>query len=144
MTKTFATTNSILLDAYSNQQIAGFNDLYVGVDGNLVVAGLTLENNDQLNAVLYSCQNISRSVLGEMVLQVNRGLPNFQTIWNGNPDIAQWEIALRTALLSVDGVIEISEIDVVITGDVLNYAATIITNFGQGIVDGVTNLGGES
>src|ERR1700753_607681 len=115
MTKTFATTNEFIpvpnFNPAAPEYLAGYNDLYLGVDGNLILS-------TGQDAVLYSCQNLARTVLGECVLQTTRGLPNFETVWNGTPNLAQWEIALRAALLSVDGVIEIVSVLLDRNGDI--------------------------
>lgn len=146
MAKTFATSDNFIyqpgrspdqVPAPAVVQLAGYNDLYIGTDGNLALAGGTSENLDQLNAVLYSCQNLARSVLGEMILQVNRGLPDFETIWNGTPNLAQWELAFRNAMLTVDGVLEVVSVDMTRINDEFNYTATILTQYGEGAINGV-------
>lgn len=144
MVQSFATTMQALYNS-AGQQIAGVNDLYVGEDGNLVLAGSTGTNPDQLNAVLYACANAAKSQLGEMVLNTNRGLPNFQAVWNGTPNIPLWESALREILSGIDGVIDIARITTQRAYDtdaynntpsILIYTVTIVTQFGTGTFDG--------
>jgi hypothetical protein len=144
MVQSFATTTQALYSA-NNELIAGVNDLFVGDDGNIVLAGITESNPDQLNAVLYACANAAKSVLGEMVLNTNRGLPNFQVIWVGAPNIGIWEAALRNILSAIDGVSDIAEITTQRgyntnaynnTQDLLIYTVTIVTEFGTGTFNG--------
>lgn len=150
MVQSFATTETAIFSAPmpefpNGKQIAGVNDLFIGENGNLVLAGATGTNPDQLQAVLYACQNAARGQLGEMVLQVNRGLPNDQLIWVGKPNYQLWQSVLLKTLQNVSGVKEVQEI-VLQKGfntdsynnslDVLIYAATIITDFGTGNING--------
>lgn len=105
------------------------NDIYLGVDGNLVVL-------DGLQAVLAACATASKSQLGEMVLAIKKGLPNFQTVWIGSPNYALYQSYLRNTLLAIDGVTDVKSITISIEGDVLKYTATIVTSFGIGVING--------
>lgn len=115
MTKTFKTNDA--------------NDLYLGPDGNLVVV------LDQ-EAVMQACENAAKSQLGEMMFQTEDGVPNFQTIWVGSPNIAQFEAALRRTLEQVDGVKEVAELSASVANNVLTYTASIITDYGAGVING--------
>jgi hypothetical protein len=105
------------------------NDLFVGANANLVV--LT-----GLEAVLQICAQVAKAQQGEMVLNTDRGLPNFTVTWNGAPNIAQFESALRKALNRVQGVLELNDITVTQQNNILSYTATILTEFGEGAIDG--------
>lgn len=115
MTKTFATNNN--------------NDLFIGNDGNLAIV-----NGQQ--AVLQACATAAKAQLGEMIYATNRGLPNFQTVWVGSPNLAQFEAALRQTLLSVNGVTEITDLSTSVTNNTLFYTATIKTIYGMGTLNG--------
>jgi hypothetical protein len=105
------------------------NDLYIGPDGNLAIF-------TGIEAVLNNCATAAKAQLGEMIFAVDQGIPNFQTIWVGNPNIPQFESALRTTLLGVDGVIEILDLDVQISNNILTYIAVINTIYGRGTFSG--------
>ena len=100
------------------------NDIYLGADGNLVV------NTGQL-AVESACQNVSQFRLGEAVLQTGMGLPMMQTIFSGTPNPAAYENALRTNLEAVDGVVQVTVINLNATGNTFSYTATIESAYGQ-------------
>ena len=105
------------------------NDIFLSADGNLSIStGIT--------AVEQACATASKAQLGEMVLQTNKGIPNFQTVWIGNPNIAQFESALITTLLSVDGVNQVQALSTNATSGKLSYNATIKTQYGLGAVNG--------
>lgn len=103
------------------------NDLYIGKDGNLaIVSGL--------EAVLQNCEHAAKTTLGELVLQTNVGIPDFQVVWNGVPNIQQFDAALRQALLAVDGVVEVVSLITTRDADKLVYQATIRTIYGSGAI----------
>lgn len=106
-----------------------FNDIYIGRDGNLVIAY-------DLDAVLQACSQVAKSLLGEMVLAIDQGIPYFQTVWVGVPNLQQFESALRRAFLGVTGVVEVVSLVTSLTGDVLQYTAEIRTIYGSGVVNG--------
>jgi hypothetical protein len=105
------------------------NDLFIGGNGNLAIA-------TGLQAVLLTCEQAAKAQRGEMVLDVNRGMPNFQIIWNGSPNLIQFEAALRKTLKAVAGVVEVVSLDVAITDNVLSYNARISTIYGTGVING--------
>jgi len=110
------------------------NDLYIGANGNLVIV-------EGILAVKDACANAAKTQIGEMVLDINQGIPNFQSIWVGKPNVSQFEAALRSTLLAVDGVLEVQSLIVLIVGDVLNYTANILTEFGKTELSGSLNGG---
>lgn len=107
----------------------GSNDLFVGTDGRLsVVSGL--------DAIRYACEHIAKSQLGEMIYATDRGLPNFELVWSGAPNLPQWEASLRAALLSVDGVLDVPSLSVTRSAGVLSYTAEIKTAYGGAVLNG--------
>ena len=119
-----------------------FMDLYLTPDGNIAMAY-------DLQAVLQACAEAAQTILGEMVFNVNAGIPYFQTVWVGVPNVAQFTAALRTAFLAVGGgglVVEVvslvaSQSNVLnpITNrlsNVLTYNAIIRTIYGTGPIVG--------
>ena len=105
------------------------NDLYLDSFGNIIVAY-------DLQAVLQVCQNVARSLLGEMVLNTDQGIPYFQTVWNGTPNFQQFQAALTTSLLAVPDVNSVLSLVVSQSGNTLNYTAVIQTIYGQGTING--------
>lgn len=105
------------------------NDLYRGPDGNLVM--LTGEQ-----AVGAACKSASLAQLGEMVLATNAGLPNFEAIWVGTPNLALWKQYLLNTLLGVKGVLAVTEIAALVVDGVLTYTATIKTEYGEVATNG--------
>jgi hypothetical protein len=104
------------------------NDIYVGNDGNLSV-------NLDLQATIETCAQAAKAQLGEMVLDMQRGIPNFQTVWNGKPNVAQFEAYLRRTITEVPTVTGITELTIVTEGDILNYSASITTIYGSGVIN---------
>lgn len=115
MTKTFAVNAN--------------NDIYIGDDGNLAIA-------IDLQAVLQACAQAAKTLLGEMVLNTDQGIPYFETVWNGVPQIQQFQAALRRAFLNVTGVVEVVSLITSQVDNTLQYTAVIRTVFGGGAISG--------
>lgn len=105
------------------------NDLYITTGGRLAISA-------NLEAVMQSCEHAAKAQLSEMVLATNKGIPNFSVVWNGAPNLSQFEAALRSQLLNVTGVLEVSEVTSSVSNNVLSYSATIRTIYGEGVING--------
>lgn len=111
------------------------NDLYIDDNGNIAI----VYNQE---AILQACKQAALTLLGEMVLQTNQGIPYMQAVWVGVPSIPAFEGALRASWLSVSGVTGISQLTTIvgpymppgtnISITALSYSATINTIFGTG------------
>jgi hypothetical protein len=111
------------------------NDLYIGVDGNLAIV-------TDLEAVKQDCEHVAKTMLESCVLQTNYGLPYFQVVFNGTPQIPQFQAALRQAFLNVNGVMDVISLSTNKNADILTYSATIETAFGAVALSEAINLGG--
>ena len=103
------------------------NDIFINVMGNLSITF-------GLQATLQACAQAAKTRLGEMVLAVTNGMPFFETVWNGVPNLAQYELALRSAILNVPDVTDIISLTFSQAGNTLNYQALIATSYGQGTI----------
>lgn len=116
-----------------NSNIPGVapNDIYLDDDGNIALSF-------DLQALVEQCSQVGRTLLGEMVLNTDLGLPYFQTMWTGVPNIPQFVAALRQSFLNVNGVIEVVSIEHtqgdLQPSDTFSYTATIRTIYGTGVV----------
>ena len=105
------------------------NDLSLAGDGNLAVA-------DGLTATLQVCEQVAKAQLSEMVLAVDEGMPNFQTVWGGAPNLAQFEAYLSARLQAVEGVQRVTDVTASASGGTLRYTAIIQTVYGEGTING--------
>lgn len=105
------------------------NDLFLGRDGNISISY-------DLQAVLENCAHAVKVRLGEVALNTEQGVPYFETVWVGVPNIIQFESAARTAIMQVPGVVEIVSFRTTRVADALNYVAVIRTIYGQGEING--------
>lgn len=105
------------------------NDIYIGADGSLAIVSA-------LQATLQAAQQAAQSQLGEMEYATDQGVPNFDTIWNGAPNVSQFEAYLRRAILGVEHVTGIQDLTITTPGNQLSYSATIDTDFGPGDING--------
>ena len=99
------------------------NDLYLNSSGNLQV-------DTGLQALIDVCLNVSRALLGEMVLTINNGLPYFQAVFTGNPNLAIFQAYLISALNNIDGVNSVQNVNMSLNANVLSFTATIDTIYG--------------
>lgn len=103
------------------------NDLFIRGSGLLAL-------NSDLDAVMQAAQHAAQAQLGEMILAIDQGVPNFQTIWESATNVAQFQAYLRRAIMSVDGVIEVRDLETEVRDNVIFYAATIVTIYGSGVL----------
>lgn len=113
------------------------NDIFINSSGLLdIQTGIT--------ATLQACAQISKAQLGEMVLAAQEGIPNFQVVWVGVPNLAQFEAYLRSAILSVEGVENILNLTTSVQNNVLSYTAVILTVYGTGTLSSNVSATGNS
>lgn len=105
------------------------NDIYIGPDGSLALS-------DGVQATLQAAQQAAQTQLGEMIYAVDQGLPNFDVVWNGAPNLSQFDAYLRRAILAVDGVTAINQLEVAKAANKLTYRAVIATIYGSGVING--------
>lgn len=105
------------------------NDLYIGPNGSLALS-------TGLQAVMQACQQAAQTQLGEMIYATDQGLPNFAAVWNGAPNLSQFEAYLRRMLAQVAGVTAVVDATVAVANNVLSYTATIQTIYGRGTING--------
>lgn len=103
------------------------NDIFLGKDGNLSIVF-------DLQGTLQACAHAAKTILGEMIFATNQGLPNFQVVWVGVPNLQQYEAAVRATILAIDGVSEVVSFLADMSDNTLTYTITIRTIYGVGVV----------
>ncbi len=112
-----------------NNVIVANNDIYLTENGNISLS-------TDLQCVLENCSQAARTLLGEMVLNTNAGIPYFQVVWVGVPNTQQFTAALRLAFLAVTGVVEVISLMTTQIDNTLSYNAVIRTIYGSGAING--------
>lgn len=105
------------------------NDLFIKSSGILSIS-------ESESAVMQNCQTAVQVMLNEMVFAYDEGMPNFQTIWNSSPNLAQFESAFRTTVQNVTGVLGVSDFSASVQDNTLVYSATIKTIYGEAALNG--------
>jgi len=105
-------------------QLNNNNDLQLNNINNISLA-------KDIYAVEQSCKNATMALLGEMIFNTDKGIPYFETVWNGNPQIQQAEFEIRSAILDVEGVKNIKDFSIFVKNGVLSYNTTIETIYGE-------------
>jgi hypothetical protein len=109
------------------------NDLYLDENNNIALA------TDE-NAVAQDCEHAIKTVLGELVLNINVGVPYFQVAFNGAPNINQFAAAIRAAIISANpGVVQVVSLDISQIEDTLKYTTQIETIYGMVFLNGGSN-----
>lgn len=119
------------LSANVNNNIANvaYDDIYLDKLGNISVSF-------DLQATLEGCAQAAQTVLGEIIFNQNQGIPFFQTVWIGVPNVQQYTAALRIAFLNVPNVVEVVSLLTSQVDNELTYTAVIRTVFGSGGISG--------
>jgi len=105
------------------------NDIYIASTGSLALVSA-------LNAVLQACQQAAQAQRGEMIYQIDKGVPTLDTVWTGSPKVAQFKAYLRRTLMGVVDVLEVTNITTRVADNELHYTATIRTIHGTGNING--------
>ena len=104
-------------------------DIYLNAAGNLAL----LSGEPAVSA---ACVTASLMQLGEAIYQTNLGLPTFQTVFSGVPNVAIYESYLRQTLMAVPGVVSVTSITAKVENNVFSYVATIESVFGRLFLNG--------
>jgi len=99
------------------------NDLY------LLKGSITISSDAY--AVANVCENAVKTVLGELELNEDVGVPYHEIVWVGAPVIGQIESALSSTIMSVQGVIGIKSLSAFVENNELLYTAVINTEYGE-------------
>ena len=104
-------------------------------DLNLLPTG-TLEVLQGIDAVSQTARQYASTLLGEMIHAVDQGVPFFGVAFGTQPNLSQFEAVMRRRLLECPGVLQVPELSARQAGDTLGYTATIVTEFGAGVING--------
>lgn len=100
------------------------NDLYLNGQ-NQVATG---SDNEAIAQIVI---NALRTIKGELQLNIDSGVPYFETIFNKNPDIQLWQGFMIEEAEKIDGVIKVDSMDITIDDDQLSYEMKIKTIYGE-------------
>lgn len=109
---------------------------HAGENRDITVQGGKITMDSGIYAVMQSCDDAMRTVRGECPLNPTLGMPNFENIWSGTPNLAQFETAARVRLLDVPNVTAIQSFTASVSQNVLSYTVVIETAFGTGTLNG--------
>lgn len=99
------------------------NDLVIE-NGNLSIA------TDQ-EAVMHSCQQAIQAQYGEMIYDIQGGIPYNIIAWKNSPNLIQLEAYIRREVLAKPNVIGISAFEIEANANVITYSITINTSYGE-------------
>jgi len=105
------------------------NDFVVLPNGNLaMIQGRA--------AVAQESKHYASTLYAEMIHAYDLGVPFLRDVFSKQPNIAQFEAALRRRILELDEVQEITSLVTVLDGETLRYTATLKTIYGTVPING--------
>jgi hypothetical protein len=107
------------------------NDIFLDEIGNLSIL-------EGLPAITQVCEQVSRTLTGEMQYNITSGLPYYSTVWEDSK-VAEFENSLIKNITEVDGVISIQNVEFSQAADVLSYQVKIFTPYGASYINGALN-----
>ena len=108
------------------------NDIEITAGGRLAIA-------TDLQAVLQQCEHAMSAQLNEMIYAADRGVNTFESVWDGSPNLLNFEAFSRTQLDRIPDVVRVEDFSAELVSNTLNYTTTIRTVFGTGVVTGSSN-----
>lgn len=105
-------------------------------NNDLFISGRSLAIVSDLQAVLQVCEHAAKTILGEMVLAKDQGMPYFETVWVGGPTTAPFEAAFRARIAQVEGVTAVQSLTAELVDNTMRYSAEIATIYGSGVING--------
>ena len=105
------------------------NDIYLDEFGNLATV-------NGLAAVAQVCRNTVLTTYGELIYDVDGGIPYFSTVFTDSPNIELFQNAVVQALQGVEGVTLVKSFEYSVNNGTLSYTAEIQTTYGDMILNG--------
>lgn len=105
------------------------NDIVLDADGNIAVVS-------DINAIGSTTRQYMQTRRGEMIHDIQSGIPFQDVVWSSAVNVAQFEAAGRARLLQVPDVTEVTAFSAVQDGELLSYTATIQTTAGETTING--------
>lgn len=88
------------------------------------------------DCIAQQCSQAMRTILGEMLYAADKGIPYFQVVWTGSPNLLAFEAAARAALLAVPGVLFVNSFSARIAANELIYSVELSTTDGTVTING--------
>ncbi len=109
-------------------------DLLLDNTNDLVISGGDLQFTYGIQAVVQSCRIALQMFQGEWFLDINAGIPYWDTILGAKPDaaIVAARIAFRSALAQVDGVVSVPLCEVKFMGATRTAQVTFVVTTALG------------
>jgi hypothetical protein len=104
------------------------NDVFINSSGDLAIV------TDKI-AAMRVAEHYARASRGEMIHNMDKGIPFWPIAFGANANIAQYEAAFRARMKQIPQVKNVVSFDVEVADNALKYTATIETIYGLIEVD---------
>lgn len=113
-----------------------FSDTYInGVlikhRNDIFCTGRTFSTVENKYALAKISEQVVKTVKGELQFKTDRGIPYFQTIWNGAGSRKAWADFMVSAIEGIDGIEKVLSFNYAVRNRVVYYTALIRTVFGD-------------
>lgn len=105
-------------------------------NGDLYIKNNRLALVRDADALATVCTQVTSARRGEVLFFEDRGIPFFEQVWGGTPNLPQFEAAVISALTDIDGVVAVPQIIAAIQNDRIVYAAVVQTIYGGVTING--------
>lgn len=107
--------------------------------------GFLVEENqlvllEDKEAIAVNATTSVQTLLGEEPFLQDVGMPNFETVWEGSPNIPDFERSLRDTLSQVNGISLVGNFIYSLNNNELEYSIDVLTTFGITTVSSTLNV----
>lgn len=99
------------------------DDLIIGNNPDIFLSGK--------EAVAQLSRDYALTILGEMPLKKDKGIPYFQIVLGDKTNLKLFEHVMRKRMLEIPQIKSVESFDVEKIGDKVNYSMTLKTDFGN-------------
>lgn len=101
-------------------------DVYVGPDGRMAIA-------TGIIALAQRVKGRVQTLLGELPLAADEGIPYFEVAFTGDYNMLQFESYVRQIIIDTPEVTGINSLVITVVNKILSYTAEIDTVYGPGV-----------
>lgn len=98
--------------------------------------GKSMEVISSIEGIAQTARQYMQTRRNEMIHDMPEGIPFDITVWQGTPNLAQFEASARRRLRQVPGIRDILSFEATMSGDTLQYVAVLQTDLGEVSING--------
>lgn len=108
-------------------------------DNDFLIKDGSMRLSSGVVAVAMTARHYAQTMLGEMIHKTKSGIPFWPTVFDRVSE-AQFVAGLRLRIMELPEVTELRDLSVVINDGMLQYTVTLVTIYGQEVLEGGVQL----